>query len=327
MKRNHPAVSILAAAWLVSACAPVISVPEGFPPPPEPEDNRPSAVRVELGKKLFNDTRLSRTGAVSCASCHVQERAFADPRALSVGVEGRTGTRNAPPLFNLAWNTTFFWDGGAKTLEQQSIGPITNPLEMDMTMAEVVARIGADSDYVKLFHAAYGADPRPDLVTKGLATFERTMVSGNSRYDRYTHGNRGALDAAEQRGAEIAMGERGECFHCHVGFNLTNNQFANNGMTGPDRGRQKITENAADWGKFKVPTLRNVALTAPYMHDGSLATLRDVVEHYSRGGQGHPNTDPTIQPLDFTEQEKVDLVAFLGSLTDESLLKNPRLTP
>jgi cytochrome c peroxidase len=198
---------------------------------------------------------------------------------------------------------------------------------MDMTMAEVVRRNNADPEYVKLFQAAYADNPRPDLVTKGLASFERSLVSGTNRYDRYTHGDRGALSAAEQRGAEIAMGERGECFHCHVGFNLTNNQFANNGMATADPGRQQITERPEDNGKFKVPSLRNVALTAPYMHDGSVATLHDVVDHYSRGGQGHPNTDPTIQPLDFTAQEKDDLVAFLESLTDQTFVGDSRFTP
>jgi cytochrome c peroxidase len=323
MKRTHSRVSSFAAiALLLSACSRAVSVPEGFPPPPDTPDNRPTAARVALGKKLFNDTRLSRTGEVSCASCHVKERAFADPRPLSVGVEGRIGTRNAPPLFNLAWNTSFFWDGGTKTLEQQTIGPITNPLEMDMTMSEVVERVSDDPEYVQLFRTAYGAEPRPDLVTKGLASFERTIVSGTSRYDRYTHGDPAALNASEQRGVEIAMGERGDCFHCHVGFNLTNNQFANNGMATSDLGRQQITERPDDKGKFKVPSLRNVALTAPYMHDGSLATLADVVEHYSRGGQGHPNTDPTIQPLDLTPEEKRDLVAFLESLTDAEFAKD-----
>jgi len=320
------ATTLTKLALLLTACTRAVSIPEGFPPPTEPPDNLSTSARIELGKKLFNDKRLSRTGEVSCASCHAQQFAFADPRPFSVGVAGRTGTRNAPPLFNLAWNNSFFWDGGAKTLEQQAIGPITNPLEMDMTMTEVVKRVSSDPKYAPLFRDAYGADPRPDLITKAIALFERTLVSGHSRYDRYARGDQSALNAAEKRGAEIAMGERGECFHCHVGFNLTNNQFANNGMLTSDIGREKVTENTADRGKFKVPTLRNVALTAPYMHDGSLTTLRDVVEHYSRGGQGHPNTDPTIQPLNLTAQEKNDLIAFLGSLTDDTFTRDDHHT-
>ena len=314
----------LAAAAVLSACAPLVPTPANFPPEPVPADNTITRARLELGKKLFYDTRLSRTGEVSCASCHRQENAFADPRPASIGVHGRMGKRNAPALVNLAWNTSFFWDGGVKTLEQQAIGPITNPLEMDMTMGEVVQRVSADPEYVRLFRKAYGSEPRPELVTKGIATFMRSLISGTSRYDRYLKGDKNALTASEQRGAAIALGERGDCFHCHVGFNLTNNTFANNGLVSADPGREDVTEKADDAGKFKVPTLRNVALTAPYMHDGSLKTLRDVVDFYSRGGQGHPNTDPTIRPLNLTEREKQDLIAFLGSLTDERFVKNAR---
>lgn len=316
-----------AVALALSACAAPIAVPAHFPPPPVPADNQITRARLELGKKLFYDKRLSRTGEVSCASCHQQALAFADPRPVSVGVQGKTGTRNAPPLINLAWNTSFFWDGGVKTLEQQAIGPITNPLEMDMTMGEVVARVSADPEYVRLSRAAYGTAPRPEIVTKGIATFMRSLVSGSSRYDRYLRGDASALNASEKRGANIALGERGECFHCHVGFNLTNNTFANNGLVSADAGRTRVSEKPEDEGKFKVPTLRNVALTAPYMHDGSLATLRDVVDFYSKGGQGHPNTDPTIRPLNLSAQEKEDLIAFLGSLTDESFVKNARFAP
>lgn len=321
------AVAVATAALTLAACAGMVPTPKHFPPAPTPADNEITSARFALGKKLFYDKRLSRTAEVSCASCHKQELAFADPRAVSIGVHGRSGTRNAPPLINLAWNTSFFWDGGAKTLEQQAIGPITNPLEMDMTMEEVVRRVNADPEYRRLSQAAYGSEPKPEIVTKGIASFMRSLVSGTSRYDQYLQGNTGALNASERRGASIALGERGDCFHCHVGFNLTNNSFANNGLVSADPGRTKITEKAEDEGKFKVPTLRNVALTAPYMHDGSLATLRDVIEFYSRGGQGHPNTDPTIRPLNLSAQEKEDLLAFLGSLTDEGFTRNPHFAP
>lgn len=325
MQRDNTVASVL--ALILSACAPLVAVPPRFPPAPAPADNAITSARLELGKKLFYDKRLSRTGEVSCASCHQQELAFADPRPVSIGVHGRTGTRNAPPLINLAWNTSFFWDGGVKTLEQQAVGPITNPLEMDMTMGEVVQRVSADPEYVRLSRAAYGSELRPEVVTKGIASFLRSLVSGKSRFDRYLEGDAAALTASEKRGADIALGERGDCFHCHVGFNLTNNAFANNGLVSADTGRTRITEKTEDEGKFKVPTLRNVALTAPYMHDGSLATLRDVIDFYSRGGQGHPNTDPIIRPLNLSGQEKEDLLAFLGSLTDEGFVKNPRFAP
>src|SRR4051812_604062 len=244
MQRASPIAVVL--ALILSACAPLVATPGHFPPEPVPADNTITRARLDLGKKLFYDKRLSRTGEVSCASCHKQELAFADPRPVSIGVHGRSGKRNAPALVNLAWNTTFFWDGGVKTLEQQAIGPITNPLEMDMTMAEVVQRVSADPEYVRLSRAAYGSEPRPEVVTKGIATFMRSLVSWTSRYDRYLNGDTAALDASEKRGADIALGERGDCFHCHVGFNLTNNTFANNGLVSADAGRKLVTEKDDD---------------------------------------------------------------------------------
>lgn len=319
------------ASALLSACGTdeLVTLPKSFPQLRVPEDNALTREKVDLGKRLFYDSRLSRTQEVACASCHSQEHAFADPRRVSTGVEGRQGTRNAPPLFNLAWNKSFFWDGGAPTLEHQVIGPIVNPLEMDMRMEDVVGRVAADASYVRQFEAAFHQPPSPEGVTQAIASFMRTMVSGESRYDRFKDGDTSALSASEKRGMDLFFSERAECFHCHVGFNLTNNGFHNNGARpdDPDLGRERITEQASGRGKFKVPSLRNVAVTAPYMHDGSLATLEAVIEHYAKGGQGHPNTDPTIHPLELTAQEKADLAAFLRSLTDESFLADPRFRP
>lgn len=306
-----------------------VAVPPGFPALPVPAGNMLTEARVELGKRLFYDKQVSRTGEVACASCHLPDHAFSDPRQFSLGVEGRVGGRNAPSVVNLAYNTSFFWDGGAPTLEQQVIGPIINPLEMDMTMGEVVERLATDPTYVSSFEDAYGTEPIPGSLTKAVASFMRTIVSGDSRYDRYQQGDHAALDDSEKRGMAIFTGERGECFHCHVGFNFTNNDFRDNNLYAvyQDIGRAKVTELEEDVGKFKVPTLRNVALSAPYMHDGSLATLEDVVEHYSSGGKLNANSDPTIQPLDLTAQEKSDLVAFLKALTDETLATNPKYLP
>ncbi len=324
-------MSLVLLGSLLTACGSdeLVTVPSSFPKMRVPEDNPLSRERVELGRRLFFDTRLSRTGEVACASCHEQKHAFADPRRVSEGVEGRLGTRNAPPLFNLAWNTSFFWDGGAPTLEHQVIGPIVNPLEMDMRMEDVVSRVAEDASYVRQFEAAFDQKPAPEGVTKAIASFMRTLVSGDSRYDRFQEGEQAALSDAEKRGMELFFSERAECFHCHVGFNLTNNGFHNNGTRPDDSdlGRQAITEKPSDRGKFKVPSLRNVAVTAPYMHDGSLETLEAVVEHYAKGGQGHPNTDPTIHPLELSAQEKADLVAFLRALTDEAFLEDPRFQP
>lgn len=321
---------ITAAVSFVSACSDaLVTVPESFPTMPVPEDNALTHERVQLGKRLFFDPALSRTGDIACASCHKQENAFADPRRVSEGVEGRVGDRNAPPLFNLAWNTSFFWHGGVPTLEQQVIGPIVNPLEMDMKIEDVIARISEDPSYVRQFEEAYDRAPDPSGLTKAISSFMRTMVSGDSRYDRFIGGDERALTEQERRGKDLFFSERAECFHCHVGFNFTNNGFHNNGTSpdDPDLGREAITERASDRGKFKVPSLRNVAVTAPYMHDGSLETLEQAVEHYAQGGRGHPNTDPTIHPLTLTEQEKADLVAFLRSLTDEAFLEDPRFQP
>jgi cytochrome c peroxidase len=327
-----PRHTIAFVAALLAACSvpsELVVLPDDFPALPVPADNTLTAERVQLGKRLFYELRLSRTEDVSCGSCHVQEHAFADPRRFSVGVEGRTGERNSPPLFNLGWNTAFFWDGGAPTLEHQVIGPITNPLEMDMTMNEATKRLDSEPSYRALFDRAYGAPPSPGGITKAIASFMRTLVSGNSRYDRFQRGEADALSKIEQEGMELFFSERAECFHCHVGFNFTNNGFHNNGTAAEDvdLGRAMVTERALDEGKFKVPSLRNVAVTAPYMHDGSIATLDQVIEHYDRGGLGHPNTDPTIQPLGLSGAEKASLVAFLEALTDERFLDDPRFAP
>lgn len=307
----------------------VIEIPDGFPQPSYPADNQPTTDRIALGKRLFFDKQISRTGEVACGSCHLQENAFADPRQLSIGIEGRIGKRNAPSLANMLFNTSFFWDGGVPTLEQQAIGPIINPLEMDMTMGEVVTRVAADPTYVDMFKRAYNAEPTPGYVTKAIASFVRTLVSGHSRYDKYSFGDNTAMTAAELRGKDVFFGEKAECFHCHIGFNFTNNAFRNNGLylDYADHGRQLITELSVDQGLFKVPTLRNIALTAPYMHDGSLATLEDVVDHYMSGGKGHPNRDVLIHKFTLTDEEKADLIAFMKSLTDDTFTSNPKFKP
>jgi cytochrome c peroxidase len=304
-------------------------VPGDFPALVAPADNALTVERITLGRRLFHEGRLSRTGTVSCASCHDQAHGFADPRRLSLGVEGRVGERNAPALANLAWGRSFFWDGGAPTLEQQAVAPIKNPQEMDLTLTEANARLAADPSYLAAFQRAYGEGPSEATLPRALASFVRTLVSGDSRLDRHRRGEATALGPAERRGLAIFEGEKGQCFHCHVGWNLTNNGFRNNGIApdDPDPGRARLTGLDSDLGKFKVPSLRNVAVTAPYMHDGRLATLEDVVEQYARGGRGHPNTDPTIQPLSLSAEDKQDLVAFLRALTDEAFLTDQRLGP
>jgi cytochrome c peroxidase len=309
--------------------APLVPLPKGFPQLPMPADNRLTAEKIALGKKLFFDKRLSRTQEVACGSCHLQEHAFADPNQFSIGVGGLVGTRNAPSLVNMAYNTSFFWDGGVPTLEQQAIAPIINPVEMNMSLEEVVTRLAADPSYVDMFRRAYDSPPSAGTLTRAIASFVRTLVSGNSRFDRFNRGDSTAMNASEQRGMALFFGEQGDCFHCHIGFNLTNNSIRNNGFKGRtlDSGRAKITERAEDMGKFKVPSLRNIELTAPYMHDGSLATLEDVLAHYVDLNNAHPNLDPLMHPLSLSESEKADLIAFLKSLTDEEFVKDPRFKP
>jgi cytochrome c peroxidase len=293
-----------------------------------PPENALTEARAELGRRLFFDGRLSRTGLVSCSSCHQQARAFSDPAPVSTGVDGRTGTRNAPALVNLAWSPAFFWDGRAASLEEQAGKPIENPLEMDLPLADAVARVSADADYARAFATAYDGLTEQTLRF-ALASFVRTLVSGGSPYDRHLAGDDAAFGAAEARGETLFFSERAACFHCHPQGSLTNGGYFDNGtfVAGGDPGRQGITGRSGDLGKFKVPGLRNVAASAPYMHDGSLATLEDVVDQYDRGGSGDAHTDPQIRPLGLTPDEKADLLAFLHALTDEIFLMDARFGP
>jgi cytochrome c peroxidase len=333
--------AVVCAGLAASACAdperpagvtPVLAIgqaPGDFPPLPQPPDNPLTAAKVDLGRRLFFDPILSRTMQIACASCHLQQHGFSDPMPVSTGVDGRQGTRNAPGLANLAYATSYFWDGGVDTLERQAMAPIKAANEMDLPLGEAVARLAAVPSYRADFARAFADDPGPsDLgLVRALASYVRTLVSGDSRWDRQRRGDLAALSASEQRGLAIFFGEKGECFHCHDGIFLTNNRFANNGtyLPGGDVGRQRITGRAIDLGRFRVPSLRNVGVTAPYMHDGSIATLEDVVEHYARGGRGDPSTDPIVRGLQLDAGDKADLVAFLRSLTDEAFLTDRRL--
>jgi cytochrome c peroxidase len=308
-------------------------VPAGFsagtPGSLAPADNALTEDRAQLGRRLFFDKQLSRTGEVSCASCHLSAHAFSDPNAVSTGVEQRQGTRNAPALVNLAWGQKFFWDGRAASLEEQAGKPIENPLEMDLPLADAVARVSGDPRYAQAFVDSYGGPVTEESLRKAIASFVRTVVSGNSGYDRHLRGDDAAFSEAARRGEAIFTTNQGGCFHCHSGSPLTNDGFFNNGSysEGGDIGRQAVTMRAGDRGKFKVPGLRNVDASAPYMHDGSLATLEDVVELYDRGGNGDVTTDPLIHPLGLSADQKSDLVAFLRSLTDQAFLADPRWAP
>ncbi|MDX2054024.1 MAG: cytochrome c peroxidase [Polyangiaceae bacterium] len=292
-----------------------------------PSDNLLTEERASLGRRLFFDPNLSRTRDISCASCHDPARAFTEPRSVSRGVGGQVGNRNAPSLVNLAaMRSGLFWDGRAPTLEAQVGQPITNPIEMDLALEEAVSRVGADQTYVEAFERAYESAPTSAALTGALASFLRVLVSGSSPYDRYLRGDSSALSESAQRGRDIFLGERGGCFHCHTERMLTNDGFFNNGtyVEGGDIGRQSVTGLAGDRGKFRVPGLRNVEATAPYMHDGSLPTLEAVIDQYARGGRGDPTTDAQIGPLALSQGDKADLVAFLKSFTDQGFLNDRR---
>jgi cytochrome c peroxidase len=307
--------------------------PAGFPAGPltdtAPADNALTEERALLGKRLFFDVRLSRTGEIACASCHKQEHAFSDPNPVSTGVKGRLGKRNAPALANLAWGASFFWDGRSATLEDQAGRPIEDPNEMDTPLSAVVAELQLDAEYQRAFRVAYDSEPSEVTLRQALASFVRSLVSGASPYDRFLRGASTELTAAAQRGEASFFSEPVACFHCHPQGMLSNEGFFNNGSfeEGGDVGREAVTARQGDRGKFKVPGLRNVAVTAPYMHDGSIATLEGVLEQYARGGRGHATTDPQIKPFELSDGDKQDLLAFLESLTDESFLSDERFEP
>ncbi|MBN9482506.1 MAG: c-type cytochrome [Bacteroidetes bacterium] len=297
--------------------------------------NPMTAEGAELGRKLFYDKTLSNDMTISCASCHKQENAFDDPRPFSKGTNGSFGDRNAMAIINLGWNTRFFWDGRRASLEGQAHDPVTNPIEMANNWPEVVKRLQSNTVYPDLFFKAFGTRTiDSNLVVNAIAQFERTLVSFNSRFDHfYFEGDSTALTAQEQRGLAIFVGD-GKCKNCHLMNTLfTDHEFRNNGLDAnpKDDGLMKFTGNAADKGKFKVPTLRNIAVTAPYMHDSRFSTLKEVVDFYSsKIQQTSPNLDEHMPEfgsgLNLTTQQKADLVAFLKSLTDEDFLKNPKFS-
>ena len=308
-----------------------LKLPIGFPELVIPKNNQLTQARVALGKKLFYDPILSRDSTVSCASCHRQVNAFTDPVPISAGVEGRRGFRNAPTLTNVAYLGRLNKDGGVVKLGMQAVVPIEDKDEMDFPLLEAAARLRKHPEYMDLSLIAYGRVPDPFTITRALAAFERTFISGNSSYDQYAfQGNKTALTASELRGMKLFFSDSTNCSACHSGFNFTNNRYENNGLQEEypeDQGRKRITLQPKDQGKFRVPTLRNVELTAPYMHDGRIASLETVIEHYNSGGSQHPNKNELIRQRLLNGQQKEDLVSFLKTLTDSSFIQNPAFRP
>ncbi|WP_086449242.1 methanobactin export MATE transporter MbnM [Leptospira venezuelensis] len=330
----------------------IFDLPDGFPTPKVPSENPITVEKVELGRFLFFDPRLSENETQSCSSCHNPSMAFTDGRTVSIGSTGNNHPRNAQHLSNVAYNVRQTWANPLlKDLEQQALVPLfgENPIELGMKDKENVLfdRLKNDPQYQELFKKAYPSQSNPfnlSNIVSSLSSFQRTLISGNSAYDRYQEGDSSALSASAIRGKNLFFGERAECFHCHGGFNFTDTilhtgtvfeeiTFHNNGLdssryVSPNGGLYEFTFKAADRGKFRAPSLRNVELTAPYMHDGSIPDLLAVVNHYVSGGTGdgttNPNRDVFVRSFSLSESEKQDLVEFLKSLTDTEFTTNPK---
>ena len=293
----------------------------GLPPVPWPADDPYSPAAVELGRTLFFDGRLSANGKVSCAFCHQPAHGFSGGVPLSRGVNGKLEGRRTPTLINRAWGKSQFWDGRAPTLESQVINPVTNPNEMGLTADRAVEVVQFIKGYAPLFVAAFGDEKVTfTRLAQAIATFERTIVSANSPYDRYRAGDKNALTKQQKDGMDFYNG-KGECVECHGGPNFTTEKFANIGigMDAPDRdpGRMVVTHKKGDFGKFKIPTMREIAHTGPYMHDGRFKTLEEVLDFYARGALPNPHLDTRITPFYLDEETKRDVIAFLKSLNGE----------
>ena len=286
-----------------------------------PSDNPLTPEKVALGKQLFFDKRLSLNNSVACASCHNPRFGFTDGQPVSIGIKGGKGKRSAPTIVNRVFSLEQFWDGGADDLEAQALGPVTNPLEMGFTHEGVVVRLRGIKGYRERFNKVFSS---PELtiehVGKAIAAFERTVLSGNSPFDRFEAGNTTAMSQGAQRGLDLFR-DKAKCDQCHSGFNFTDEDYHNIGMgmdrADPDLGRYLITNREADRGAFKTPTLREVATNAPYFHDGSAKTLEEVVEFYDKGGIRNPQLSNKIKPLGLTQREKTNLVEFMMALTGE----------
>lgn len=308
--------------------------PKGFPSMPIPANNPLTVEGVKLGKKLFFDKILSGDNSIACANCHAPENAFSDPNKFSLGINGSIGNRQSMPIQNLAWGSTFFWDGRVSSLEEQALKPVTNPIEMHETWRNASEEINLDKSYQQAFFKAFGTS-RADstLITRAIAQFMRTLISGNAKFDKWKRGE-ATLTPEELSGFDIYRDlNRGDCIHCHVENALfTDNSFQNNGMdlTLTDLGLGGVNGNVFDQGKFKVPSLRNLEFTAPYMHDGRFQTLEEVIDFYSEEVHAEsPNISPLMEHKDkggalLTAQEKSDLKAFLLTLSDPDFIYNPK---
>lgn len=317
-----------------------------LPPVPANPDNMPTQARMDLGRTLFFDNRISGNGNMNCTSCHIPDLGWTLPSAFSNANEGFVERRNPPTLLNVGYNKALIWDGRAPNMEKQAIGSTTNPVHKGQNMEKLMKILNDDPKIVAMFEAAYNSKPNPDDFGRALAVWQRHfLITGDSDFDRYMKGNKTAMNESAVRGMELFKG-KGGCVACHNGPNFTDSDFHNTGMsrnpafdkpeykhilvfdakrmkvedpenTNDDGGRYLVTKNKADWKKFKTPTLRNITDTSPYMHDGRYATLDAVIDHYDRGGDKEDNKDERIKPLGLNKQEKADLKAFLTALRGE----------
>ncbi len=321
-----------------------LQIPSNMPPMLIPPDNPLTVEGVQLGRYLFYEERLSGNNTMSCGTCHSPQNAFAEANQFSTGIDGIQGNRNSMALINLGWETSFFWDGRAATLEEQVLQPVTNPIEMHDTWPNVVYKLQSDPAYEELFGKAFGSPAIDSLkAAKALAQFLRIMISANSKFDKFMRGETQlepeealGFQLTQMEGGDPAFGQGGQlgadCFHCHPhgGGRFTDGIFRNNGLDSEfsDPGRGGVTGLPQDMGKFKTPTLRNVALSAPYMHDGRFQTLEEVIGHYDSGGQPSPTIDPNMKftqgGLQLTAQKKAQLLAFLNTLTDTDFITDER---
>ena len=320
---KFPPRCVCAAWWTVPILLVTLAVaaetpskpPLGLPSVSVPSDNAMTAEKIALGKQLYFDGRLSADNKVSCASCHDPAKGFSNGDRFATGVEGKKGGRSAPTVINTAYGSLQFWDGRAKTLEDQALGPIQNPIEMNMTLDAVIKKLNGIDGYKTQFKKVFGSDgATADGIAKAIAAYERTVISGNAPFDRFKAGDQKALSEQAQRGQKLFFG-KAHCSACHAGPNFTDNSFHNVGVGMDqkdfDKGRADISKLSGDTGAFKTPTLREIAKSGPYFHDGSAKTLEDVIDHYAKGGIPNEWLDEEIFNIKIAPGEKADLIKFL----------------
>ncbi len=334
--RTHISI-LITCIILLSACehdpaldinSKLFDTPDHFAPMKFPEDNAYTSDRWELGKMLFFDNRLSKDSTLNCGSCHKPELSFSDDVAFSPGVENRPGVRNSPSLANIGYHPYFTREGGVATLEMQVLVPVQEHNEFDFNIVEIEKRLSSDSAYQQKSRKAYNRNLDYYVITRAISNFERSLISASSTYDQFLTDDL-TLTGEEIAGMDLFFSSKTNCSSCHSGFNFTNYNFTNNGLYNDynDEGRKRLTGLDKDDAVFKVPSLRNVELTAPYMHDGSLPSLEAVINHYNSGGMSHANKHELIKPLHLTQKEQEQLIAFLKTLTDHKFINNPIFKP